>query len=53
MKELTGNTIVFGFRQMESLGLLPNAVKGAINLIVQSYQGHVTTVPNVTLKDYL
>ena len=34
MKELTGNTIVYGFRQMESLGLLPNAIKGAINLIV-------------------
>ena len=52
MKELTGNTIVYSFRQFESLGLLPAYIKGMINLIVQSYQGDVTVAPNVNFREY-
>ena len=37
---------------MNELGLLPNTMKWIANVVVQSYKGHVTVVPEPTLTDY-
>lgn len=37
---------------MEELGLLPNTMKWIANVVVQSYKGHVTVVPEPTISDY-
>ena len=52
MKELTGNTIKYVMRQLETLGLLPSYVRGIVQIILQSYKGHVTIVPSPSFKDY-
>ena len=52
LKQLAGNTIKFVIRQIDVVGLLPNYIKGIVQIIVQSYKGHVTIVPSPTLTDY-
>ena len=52
MKQLAGNSIKFLLRQIDVVGLLPNYIKGIVQIIVQSYKGHVTIVPSPTLTDY-
>lgn len=51
-KAIIGNQIKHYFKQMNELGLLPNTMKWIANVVVQSYKGHVTIVPEPSLSDY-
>ena len=49
VKSLTGNTVKYFIRQLDCLGLMPRYIRGIVNLIIQTYKGHVTIVPSPSL----
>ena len=51
-RNLLGNEIRHIINQMYTLGIIPSYIKGIVDLVMQSYRGHVTISPNPTLQDY-
>lgn len=51
-RNLLGNEIRHLINQMYTLGIIPSYIKGIVDLVMQSYRGHVTISPNPSLRDY-
>jgi len=53
LRNLMGNEVRHLINQMYCIGLIPLYVQGIVDIVMQSYRGHVTIAPSPTLNDYL
>lgn len=51
-RNLLGNEIRHIINQTHTIGIIPDYIKGIVDLVSQSYRGHVTISPNPSFRDY-
>ena len=51
-KNLLTNELHHIMNQLVTIGIMPQYVQGIADLVMQSYQGHVTIAPNPNFYDY-
>jgi TAG lipase / steryl ester hydrolase / phospholipase A2 / LPA acyltransferase len=52
LRTLVGNEITHWINQLTYLGLFPEYIQGIMDVVIQTYRGHVTISPNPSLYDY-
>ena len=52
IKLIAGNEFRHWLKQLTSIGVIPEYIQGLADLVLQSYQGHVTISPRPKLIDY-
>lgn len=50
--QVAGNEIRHWISQLTNLGLLPEYIRGIMEVVIQTYRGHVTIAPSLGLHDY-
>lgn len=53
LRQLFSNEIRHLINQMFTIGIVPNYVQSIVDLVMQSYRGHVTIAPRPSLRDYM